>query len=338
MAGQVKHTKIFSRHRAGPDAAVGADAPEAAQHRRADRRRRRRDARSRHRADRLDRVPRAAAGARRRADDACADATRSRRTSRSATAWPTRSPALDIGQTIAVKDRRGRRGRGDGRHRRDDRAGPAQLAGAGVRVVKVAKPNQDMRFDVPVVGVATIEAMRAAGATALSVDAGKTLCSTARRDRGRQRRRHRDRRTRASSDEARDIRVAVVGVGHLGRHHARILSTHAGRRPRRRRRHQRSSARRRLPRRTARRPIADWRRAARARRCRHRSRCRPSRTLAVALPLLEARVPCSSRSRWRDRWPKPTAACALRASRGVHAGGRPHRAFQSGGRGGACRS
>jgi UDP-2,3-diacylglucosamine hydrolase len=44
-----------------------------------------------------------------------------------------------------------------------------------VRIVKVAKPNQDMRFDVPVVGVATIEAMKAAGATALSVDAGKTL-------------------------------------------------------------------------------------------------------------------------------------------------------------------
>jgi UDP-2,3-diacylglucosamine hydrolase len=42
-------------------------------------------------------------------------------------------------------------------------------------VVKVAKPNQDMRFDVPVVGVATIEAMHAAGATCLAVDAGKTL-------------------------------------------------------------------------------------------------------------------------------------------------------------------
>jgi len=50
-----------------------------------------------------------------------------------------------------------------------------QLAGPGACVVKVAKPNQDMRFDVPVVGVSTIEAMRAAGATALSVDAGKTL-------------------------------------------------------------------------------------------------------------------------------------------------------------------
>jgi hypothetical protein len=42
-------------------------------------------------------------------------------------------------------------------------------------VVKVAKPNQDMRFDVPVVGVATIEAMARAGATAITIDAGKTL-------------------------------------------------------------------------------------------------------------------------------------------------------------------
>jgi DUF1009 family protein len=50
-----------------------------------------------------------------------------------------------------------------------------QLAGAGVRIVKVATPNQDMRFDVPVVGVSTIDAMKAAGATILSVDAGKTL-------------------------------------------------------------------------------------------------------------------------------------------------------------------
>ena len=41
--------------------------------------------------------------------------------------------------------------------------------------MKVAKPKQDMRFDVPVVGVATIEAMKAAGATAISIDAGKTL-------------------------------------------------------------------------------------------------------------------------------------------------------------------
>lgn len=42
-------------------------------------------------------------------------------------------------------------------------------------VVKVAKPNQDMRFDVPVVGVPTIDTMRAAGATCLCVEAGRTL-------------------------------------------------------------------------------------------------------------------------------------------------------------------
>jgi DUF1009 family protein len=49
------------------------------------------------------------------------------------------------------------------------------LAGPGVRIVKVAKPKQDMRFDVPVVGFATIQAMRAAGASALAIDAGRTL-------------------------------------------------------------------------------------------------------------------------------------------------------------------
>ena len=42
-------------------------------------------------------------------------------------------------------------------------------------VVKVAKPNQDMRFDVPVVGIATVEAMVRAGASCLSVEAGRTL-------------------------------------------------------------------------------------------------------------------------------------------------------------------
>ena len=42
-------------------------------------------------------------------------------------------------------------------------------------VVKVAKPKQDMRFDVPVVGVNTIEVMRQAGATCLALDAGKCL-------------------------------------------------------------------------------------------------------------------------------------------------------------------
>jgi DUF1009 family protein len=42
-------------------------------------------------------------------------------------------------------------------------------------VVKVSKPNQDMRFDVPVIGVKTIEVMHHANATALAIDARRTL-------------------------------------------------------------------------------------------------------------------------------------------------------------------
>jgi UDP-2,3-diacylglucosamine hydrolase len=52
---------------------------------------------------------------------------------------------------------------------------PSSTLSRGLTVVKVAKPAQDMRFDVPVIGVATIEAMARAGATCLAVEAGKTL-------------------------------------------------------------------------------------------------------------------------------------------------------------------
>ncbi len=53
--------------------------------------------------------------------------------------------------------------------------GDASTLSRALTVVKIAKPNQDMRFDVPVVGVKTIEVMRAAGATCLALDAGKCL-------------------------------------------------------------------------------------------------------------------------------------------------------------------
>jgi DUF1009 family protein len=59
-----------------------------------------------------------------------------------------------------------------GRHQSLGQGGVLSRA---LTVVKVAKPNQDMRFDVPVVGVRTVETMRAAGATCLAVDAGKCL-------------------------------------------------------------------------------------------------------------------------------------------------------------------
>jgi len=82
--------------------------------------------------------------------------------------------ALDIGQTIAVKHKAVVAVEAmEGTDEVIGRAG--HLAGPGVCVIKVAKPNQDMRFDVPVIGIATIQAMRVAGATALSIDAGKTL-------------------------------------------------------------------------------------------------------------------------------------------------------------------
>ena len=53
--------------------------------------------------------------------------------------------------------------------------GDASTLSRALTVVKIAKPNQDMRFDVPVIGVKTIEIMQAAGATCLAVDAGKCL-------------------------------------------------------------------------------------------------------------------------------------------------------------------
>jgi DUF1009 family protein len=53
--------------------------------------------------------------------------------------------------------------------------GDASTLSRGLTVVKIAKPNQDMRFDVPVIGVKTIEVMQAAGATCLALDAGKCL-------------------------------------------------------------------------------------------------------------------------------------------------------------------
>ena len=81
---------------------------------------------------------------------------------------------LDLGQTIVVRAKACVAIEAmEGTDATIRRAG--ELANGKLTVVKVAKPGQDMRFDVPVVGVATIESMIAAGATCLSVTAGKTL-------------------------------------------------------------------------------------------------------------------------------------------------------------------
>lgn len=81
---------------------------------------------------------------------------------------------LDLGQTIVVRAKACVAIEAmEGTDATIARAG--HLAKGKLTVVKVAKPDQDMRFDVPVIGVPTIETMIAAGATCLSVTAGKTL-------------------------------------------------------------------------------------------------------------------------------------------------------------------
>jgi UDP-2,3-diacylglucosamine hydrolase len=54
-------------------------------------------------------------------------------------------------------------------------ADPASTLNRALTIVKVAKPKQDLRFDVPVIGIRTIETMRRAGATCLAIEAGRTL-------------------------------------------------------------------------------------------------------------------------------------------------------------------
>jgi len=83
--------------------------------------------------------------------------------------------ALDLGQTVVVRD-------GacvaieamEGTDETIERAARI-AAGSPLVVVKVSKPRQDMRFDVPVIGLATVEVMRTCGVTALAIDAGRTL-------------------------------------------------------------------------------------------------------------------------------------------------------------------
>jgi UDP-2,3-diacylglucosamine hydrolase len=83
--------------------------------------------------------------------------------------------AMDIGQTVVISDLacvavEAMEGTDEVIARAARIAGGKPLV-----VVKVSKPDQDMRFDVPVVGLPTIQQMREAGATALAVDAGQTL-------------------------------------------------------------------------------------------------------------------------------------------------------------------
>jgi DUF1009 family protein len=82
---------------------------------------------------------------------------------------------LDIGQTVAVKGRAVIAVEAvEGTDECIRRAGQLCPAG-GFTVVKVAKPQQDMRFDVPTIGVQTLETLSAAGGRVLAVEAGRTI-------------------------------------------------------------------------------------------------------------------------------------------------------------------
>lgn len=81
---------------------------------------------------------------------------------------------LDIGQTVAVKSKAIVAVEAfEGTDNLIKRAG--RVSGGGVTVVKVSKPNQDMRFDVPVIGLKTVKNLIKAKAKCLAIEAGKTL-------------------------------------------------------------------------------------------------------------------------------------------------------------------
>jgi DUF1009 family protein len=82
---------------------------------------------------------------------------------------------LDVGQAVAIKDQDVLAVEAiEGTDAMIDRTGPLCRSG-GWTLVKVAKPNQDMRFDVPTIGPGTIERMAAAGGKIIAIEAGKTL-------------------------------------------------------------------------------------------------------------------------------------------------------------------
>jgi len=103
--------------------------------------------------------------------------------------------ALDLGQTVVVKDRAVVALEAmEGTDEAIRRAG--RIAGPGCTVVKLGKPKQDMRFDVPVAGPGTLQVMREAGARVLAVEAMRTLLI----DRA------------AFLEEAEEAGIAVVGL------------------------------------------------------------------------------------------------------------------------------
>ncbi|HET9215480.1 MAG TPA: UDP-2,3-diacylglucosamine diphosphatase LpxI [Terriglobia bacterium] len=82
---------------------------------------------------------------------------------------------LDVGQTVVIADAACVAVEAmEGTDAVIDRAA-SLVNGRPLRVVKLAKPNQDLRFDVPVIGLPTVEVLKRSGVTAMSIEARKTL-------------------------------------------------------------------------------------------------------------------------------------------------------------------
>jgi UDP-2,3-diacylglucosamine hydrolase len=107
-----------------------------------------------------------------------------------------RITSMDIGQTIVVRERavvavEAMEGTDSVIRRAGELAGRKALT-----VIKSSKPEQDMRFDIPVIGLSTIENMIASGATALVIDAGRTIVF--------------DREEMVKAADSRDISVVAI--------------------------------------------------------------------------------------------------------------------------------
>ncbi len=103
---------------------------------------------------------------------------------------------LDIGQTIVVKEEAVLAVEAiEGTDEAIRRGGA--LGKKNVTVVKVAKPNQDPRFDVPAMGVGTLETMAASGCNAIGIEAGATLLIE----------------RELLADKAKSLGISVVGIG-----------------------------------------------------------------------------------------------------------------------------
>ena len=186
MAGPGQAQADLQQHQAGLAAGQTAALAHHAQHRFADRRCGQGSQRRRHHADEFHRAAGADAGRRRRAHRSARPSDSEQTNITYGRAVAHHLSRFDIGQTVVIAEAACVAVEAmEGTDATILRAGeimkspslgkePSTLSRA-LTVVKVAKPNQDMRFDVPVVGLHTIETMKQAGASCLALDAGRCL-------------------------------------------------------------------------------------------------------------------------------------------------------------------